>query len=522
MAIPASQIVNVIPRVRVPGSQELEISGLILTDNPLAPFPQILSFPTKESVGDYFGTDSDLYNLAVKYFLGYDDSFKKPSKLLFARRVSSNLSAFLIGGAVSATIQNFKNITAGSFKTTINGVEQQFTNINFSTVTTYSDIALIIQASLRTVAAQATVQYSTINKGFIVDIGDAGADSSITTFEPIADEDNLVTLSVRDDIRLNVSVNSANQDIAILLRLDEQSGTVVSSGSEALTESQNMDSVVNYSQNWASFTTSYEASEDEVLALALWTTGTNQEYAYFPWVTSANLANQTASNTLADRLNDNNVSGVAPCYNSAELAVFGLSIGACIDWNRDQGAINYSFKSQAGIAPTVTDAVTATTLGNRRINFYGRYATRSDEFVHFYPGRIFGSYGFIDSYINAIWFRNVLQTAIYDGLKQAGRVPYTDRGYTRVKAWMTDPCERALTNGVIDAGVSLTEAQKAELQYESGDADIAKVLTRTGYFIQVLDPGAQVRVNRDSPICNVWYTYGGSINKIEVAATAIL
>ena len=76
-------------------------------------------------------------------------------------------------------------------------------------------------------------------------------------------------------------------------------------------------------------------------------------------------------------------------------------------------------------------------------------------------------------------------------------------------------------NGVIDAGVVLSEKQKAELYIEAGE-DISEQLFTEGYYFKVEDPGATVRAERGTPIISVWYTYGGSVNKLNIPLTAMM
>jgi len=40
--------------------------------------------------------------------------------------------------------------------------------------------------------------------------------------------------------------------------------------------------------------------------------------------------------------------------------------------------------------------------------------------------------------------------------------------------------------------------------------------------LQVLDPGAQVRGNRGTPVINFWYTDGGAVQQITLASIDIL
>ena len=67
----------------------------------------------------------------------------------------------------------------------------------------------------------------------------------------------------------------------------------------------------------------------------------------------------------------------------------------------------------------------------------------------------------------------------------------------------------------------LSEKQKAELYIEAG-IDITEQLFTEGYYFEVSDPGADVRAVRGTPIINVWYTYGGSVNKLNIPLTAFM
>ena len=198
-----------------------------------------------------------------------------------------------------------------------------------------------------------------------------------------------------------------------------------------------------------------------------------------------------------------------------------MSEAAAFDWNRRQGVINFAFKSQSGLAAVVTDGAEASNLEAAGVNYYGRWATRNPEFVFLYNGTVSGKYKWLDAYVNAIWLRSAVQISCMDGLTMAGRVPYNEMGYTQISAWLQDPINQAVFNGVIDAGVELSEKQKAEVYIEAGE-DISEQLFTEGYYFQVLDPGASVRAERGTPIISVWYTYGGSVYKLNIPLTALM
>lgn len=495
MTIPASQIVNVTPRVISAGGTDLEITGLILTDNPLAVFPGVTGFTSANAVGEYFGTQSAEYLAAVNYFLGYNNSFRKPRRLNFARMATSAIAGSLIGGT-AGSMDEMKAITAGGMTISVNGSEKTVTALNLSEANTQSDVAVALQGQL----TGASVQYNSNLNAFVITSSTTGDTSSISVATDAAEGQNLATV----------------------LGLTAGAGATVSAGSAALTPAALMASVTNQSQNWVSFTTITEQADDVVEAFAEWASGTNCEYLYVPYTTQAADVNPNAGTNLPKTLAENNYEGVALVFGGLDYALLIMSIGACIDWNRNNALVTYAFKSQSGLEAYVTDDTTAANCVTLKMSFYGKWATRNDDFVQLYEGAMIGGqFGFIDAYIGNLWLRNALQVSIMNGLNKTGRVPYADPGYTTIKAWCADPINRAIRNGVIDAGVTLSEAQKAQLFNEIGE-DVSSQIMTDGYYLLVADPGAQARVNRESPTLGLWYTYGGSVHRVNLPVTAVL
>lgn len=493
MTISASQIVKVTPRVISAGGTDLEITGLLLTTNPLTVFPGVTSYTSAAAVGAYYGTESAEYNAAVKYFLGYNNSFRKPRRLNFARMATSAVAGMLIGGT-AGSISEMQAITAGGLTISIDGAETTVTSLDLSEATTQSDVAVALQGQL----AGTSVQYNSNLNAFIITSGTTGDTSAIS-----------------------VATDGA-QNLATVLGLTADAGAVESKGSAALSPSALMASITNLNQNWVSFTTMDEQEDSVIEGFAEWASGTECEYLYVPYTTQEGDTNANAGTSLPKTLAENNYEGVALVYGGLDYALLFLSIGACIDWDRNNGLVTYAFKSQSGLAASVVDDGTAADCVTLNVNFYGRYATRNDEFLQTYPGAMIGGqFGYVDAFIGNLWLRNALQVSIMNGLNSVGRVPYTEEGYTLIRAWCTDPINRALVNGAIDPGVELSESQRAQLMNEIGE-DVSDEIETNGYYLLVADPGAQARVNRDTPTLGLWYTYGGSVHKIDLPVTAVL
>lgn len=497
MAIPASQIVNVTPRLIAAGGTDLVMNGLLLTTNALIPLSDYaLSFTSADAVGEYFGMNSDEYLFAVRYFLGYDNSFKKPRALLVAPRVLSDAAGWLRGGKNTATLAALQAVTDGAMEIDVDGTTVSLSSIDLSAATSFSDVAATLTTAF---SSAATVTYSSFTGAFQITSNSVGASSSVSF----------------------ASAPASGTDLSALLNLADGTGAVVSPGVAAMTVAENMATVRTFSDNWVSFTTIYTATDDEILDLAAWAAGMGVDYLYVPWSTDAELLNANSTTSIAAQLTAANAAATAGVYGTYAYAAFVMGAAASIDWDRINGVINFAHKGQSGLAPNVTDGQTAQALIKQNWSFYGNYATRNDNFYLFFPGVMFGQYGFIDPYINAIWLKNVIQVSCMAGLAASGRVPYNDAGYALIRAWLVDPVNRALRNGTIDVGVTLSESQKAQLIQEAGE-DISEELFTNGFVIRIDDPGASVRVNRESPTISLWYTYGGGVNRLEIASTAIL
>lgn len=495
MAIPASQIVKINPRVIQASGTDLVLNGLFLTTSGLIPAGSVMGFSTADDVGAFFGTASDEYNVASVYFGGYKNSFKKPRQCFFGSRVNSAVGAWLRGAKYAGTLAQLQAVTAGTLDLKIDGTTIALTALDFSAATSLSGCATVLQTALAGALASTTCSYSSQTGAFQIGSPTTGSTSSIT----YCDDGTLATL----------------------LGLTQTAGAVISQGSDALDVAGNMASIRAVTENWATFTYLYSATDSEILDLSAWASSQGVEYLLVAWSTNSNLKNQVDTTSIAYQLGAANAGATTLIFGDSKYAAFVMGEAASIDWDRTQGAINFAFKSADGLAPTIDNATEATTLLGKKCNLYGTYATRNDEFVWLYDANMFGDYRYIDPFVNAIWFNNSLQVAIMNGLEMSPRVPYNEDGYTLIRSWCQDPINRAKKNGVIDPGVTLSEAQKAELIREAG-MDITSNLQTDGYYLQVSDAGAQVRTTRDTPNVSLWYAYGGSVNRIEMASTLFI
>jgi hypothetical protein len=497
MTIPASFIVDVRPRVITGGSNDLEMNGLIFSRNArISAGSMVLEFGGAAAVGAYFGLDSEEYAAAQVYFAGYSNKFSAPRSFFVGLRVDAPVGGWMRTGPYSGTLEALKAVTNGAFVITIDGVTKTISGVNLSAATSFSAAASIL-SSVNDL--DATVTYSSLDKTFTISSISAGAGHDVSFADSPA----------------------SGTDLAALLNAKESLGAIRSPAMDALSVAQNMAAIRARSENWVTFTTLWAAPTDEMLEYAAFASA-NYGWLYVAHSQDPNIPSPDSSADPASALKASACEHSAIVYGAVDYALFIMGSIASISWLRVNGTITLAFKRQPGLAAYVTDESQAAALEAKNCNYFGNFATRNAEFVFLYNGCLSASrYGFIDPYINSVWLNNRLQVALMDGLTMSGRVPYNERGYAKIRAWMMDPIKAGLNNAAIEPGIALSEAQKSELFNEAG-MDISGELSTQGYFIQIIDPGAPVRAQRQSPVVNLWYTYGGAVQKIEVASTAIL
>lgn len=493
MTIPASDIVVVNPGVIGAGGNPLALNGVILSESTLIPTSSVQSFASADAVSDYFGPASEEYDLAQTYFLGFDNSTVKPGALLFAPYNSAARAAFLQSGSLAGLTLAQLQALSGVLTVTVDGVDFTSASISLAAAASFSAAAALIEAGFSGVGAP-TCEWNPINSTFVLNSTTDGVDSTITY---------------------------ATGTLSAGLKFTEATGAILSQGDAADTPETAMDSVKAVTQNWVSFMTMFEPSTDDKILFAEWTNAQNQRYAYIAWDTDAQATVNGSTTSFGAIAKNAEYDGVVPVYNTVELAVFVLGTVASIDFSRLNGRITAAFKSQSGFTATVTDQQIAANLLANGYSFYGSYATANDQFNFLYNGQMTGKWLWLDTFVNQVYLNSQFQLALIALLTAVKSIPYNQSGYALIRAAMADPINAALNFGSIRTGVVLSQSQIAQVNSAAG-LDVSTIIEQQGYYLQILDPGAQVRGLRGTPVINFWYTDGGAVQKISLASINIL
>jgi Protein of unknown function (DUF3383) len=494
-SIPASQLVSVQPGVLGAGGNPLSLNGVFLTTDPSVPIGTVASFADAQDVATFFGPSAPETIAANIYFAGFTGRNTAPGEILFAQYNTAAVAGYERGGSLSGVALGVIQGLSGTITVALDGVSTVSGSINLASASSFSNAAALIQTALQagTPTNTATVTYDSIRAAFVITSSTTGNSSSVGF--------------------------PATDSLTTGLLLTAATGAVLSPGAAIAVPAALMNSIVAQTQNWFTFTTVGEPLIAVKEAFAAWVQTTDDAYKYVVSDSDVTALSANASATFGAIVKAAGYDGVVVIYDptSGELAAFEMGTTASIDPTETNGRITFAYKSQAGLAASVTDATSAQNLIGNGYNFYGAYATANQAFTFYQPGQMAGQWQWDDAYTNQRIINSALQLALVELLANTKSVPYTNLGYNLIRAACLDPINQALAFGAIQPGVTLSAAQAAEVNTAAG-VKIDTTLSTVGWYLQILDPGSIVRGQRGSPKCTFWYTDGGSVQKINLAS----
>lgn len=466
----------------------------IFTTNELIPNNTIIVFYSADAVKTYFGESSDEYKFANKYFTFVNDNAGNNKELSFARYTTAAVAAQLIATKQSATLAAFKEVTTGSIHVSINGVGTDLTGIDLSECADLAAVATAIQTAIRAYTTGlvaytgATVSYDA-TKGVFKLVGGVTGECAIEA----------------------ASAAASGTDLSIMLKWDAASKPVVSAGLNARTLTQFLDNDSQLSNNFGSFAFFGITQQADIVEIAQWNHNKNCQYMYSLSVNASNY--ETIQAAVKD------FDGCALTYDiHNDMAYYmPMVLMAITDYNEADGVINYMFKKFPNDLPSVSDDATSNTLDNLKINYLGSTSQSNSTLSFYQPGYLQGSIQDMGVYANEIWLKDYVVTAGLSLLLNKKRVPANNNGKNMFIAILQDAVNKALNNGTIDLGKTLTPAEVAYVtSIANGNTTAYKTVEQNGYWYGVEIKKENVNnIYRNILTYILVYTKGDSIRKIE-------
>lgn len=442
-----------------------ELIMRLFTTNAAIPAGSVVEVTTLEDVESLFGTDSDEYRRAVKYFGFVSKSVTSPKKLSFAHYAETAESPSIMGTLPTTQLTAWQAIEDGAFTLQVGTQGADLTNLDFSGVTSLADVAGVIQTGIRAAAgsnfATATVTYDNVAQKFMAQFPDV-------TAVPAA-----------------VTVSAPTSGTSIVNAVGWGTGATFGSGATAQSPLEAVTAADVISDNYGTFGFIEELTLDEWAEIGAWVQAANVKYMALVPVTYDERADWyarlgTFGGVALTLVNDVN--------NEHDEDVPGILV-ASTDYTKRNTAKNFMFQQISGLSPKVTDTAVSQALNELRINYYGQTQTAGQNISFYQRGYLCGTASTpsqMGVFANEMWFKSAATSNLMSLLLSLEIIPATDEGRAMVLASLQDVIDRALFNGTIVTGKDLTITQRLYINQITDDELAWHQVESIGYWIDAV------------------------------------
>lgn len=441
---------------------------------------RIRSYVDLESVAEDFGTSAPEYLAAALYF----GQTPRPSQLMIARWLRTATAGLIQGGILTTaeqTLANWTAITTGSFKISIDGVEQSVTGLDFSAVTNLNGVA----TEINTVLTGATAAWD--GSRFTITSATTGATSS-------------VGYAIAAASGLNISA---------LLKLTAATALVPVPGYAAETPVACATELANMSGMWygLTFAASTMPTDDQSVAVAQFIEGASVSRIFGFTETDTRVLDAAWTTDMASRLKALSYKRSFVTFSANEFAVcsmFGRAFS--VNFSANRSTITLMYKQEPGVVAELLTETQAQTLKAKRCNVFVKYM--NDTAIIQYG--VMSGQAYFDEIHGLDWFVDALQTALYNLLYQSKtKIPQTDAGQNQLVNTASNVCAEAINNGLVAPGQWNADG--------FGQLERGQFLTE-GFYIYTQPMALQdqsIREQRIAPPIQIALKLAGAIQEID-------
>ncbi|MCM2544900.1 DUF3383 domain-containing protein [Burkholderia glumae] len=485
-ALPAARLISVAVTLTALAAQGANLNtALLLGASPVINTGERMrTYAAISDVAEDFGTDTPEYAAAALYF----NQSPKPASLCIGRWAKTATSGQLNGGVLSTkqqAIENWNVITTGAFNITIDGNAAVITGLDFSSQTNLNGVATVVGEKL----TGATIVWD--GSRFVVTSATTGTSSSVSYATAPTD----------------------GVDISAMLGLTASTASVPAAGIAAETPAACaalfLDQFANQFLGMA-FADSTVGDSDHIAVAQL--IEADQAHLYGITTQNAQALDPTVTNDLASQLKALALKYTMIQYSSTSPYAVVSALGRLltVDFNGNSTTLTLMFKQEPGIVAESLTTTQADALEAKNCNVYVGY----DNDTSILQYGVTPSGIFADSVYNALWFRNAIQTAVYNLLYQSPtKIPQTDAGNALIASTISAVCDEAVTNGYLAPGTWNSAGFGALAQ--------GQMLSK-GYYIYTPPIASQSqadRAARKSVVFQIAAKEAGAIHSADIAVT---
>jgi len=441
---------------------------------------RIRTYVDLESVAEDFGTSAPEYLSASLYF----GQTPRPKQLMIGRWLRTATAGLIQGGILTTAEQamaNWTSITTGSFKISIDGVEQSVTGLDFSAATNLNGVA----SEINNVLTGATAAWD--GSRFVITSATTGASSSVGY----------------------ASAAASGADISAQLKLTSATALVPVPGYAAETPVECATALANLSGMWygLTFAASTMPTDDQAVDVAAFIQGASITRIFGFTETDTRVLDAAWTTDMASRLKALNYTRSFVTYSANKYAVasmFGRAFS--VNFSANRSTITLMYKQEPGVVAELLTETQAQTLKAKRCNVFVQY--QNDTAIIQYG--VMSGQAYFDEIHGLDWFTDALQTALYNLLYQSKtKIPQTDAGQNQLVNTASNVCAEAINNGLVAPGQWNADG--------FGQLERGQFLTE-GFYIYTQPMALQdqsIREQRIAPPIQIALKLAGAIHEID-------
>ena len=417
-----------------------KLTGRLFSTHPKIPVGKVLEFASGQ-IDALLGENSPEAKFARQYFSYTSPApVSKPKELQIAAYEPVGRAPMIFGDEPKS-LAALNAITSGLLSVTIGETTKQYNNLDLSKSGSYADVASLIQAKLN---AETEPQFT----------------NSQFTFNAL---DSIFEL--RGGVQENAVINVEASTLADALGL---STGWVSEGSPAITPLEAFLLAEQVSDSFGSATFLDTLPLDQAIPLAQYVSGENVKYQLHLSM-SSDEAETTSAALMGTASTGLNLKTEAGYF----VEALPMAIMAATDYDRTNATTNYMFRQFGVTFPAqVTTDQDAKRFDKLRVNYYGETAVAGSQIRFYQRGFLCGGVSNpldMSVHANEQWLKAYITQQWFSLLLATRGIPANRDGEARALMVIAGAVTKAIDNGTILAGKTLTDVQKLAIADASGD-----------------------------------------------------
>ncbi|MEY0026212.1 DUF3383 domain-containing protein [Providencia rettgeri] len=465
-----------------------KLTARLFSTNPKIPAGKVLEF-TSGQVDELLGSDSPEAHFARQYFSYVSPApVSKPKALQIAPYAPVGRAPMLFGAEV-APLTDLQAVTEGELTITIGNTTKQYTQLDLSKCTAYADVASLIQAKLN---AESEPQFS----------------RSYLTFNALDS-----VFEVMGGVQENASIAVAYSVLAQKMGL---SAGISSGGNVSQTPLEAFLVAEQVSDSFGSATFLTDIPLELVTPLAQYVSGENVKYQLHLNVTPDNAEEFSAAlmGTASVGLN-------LKTDENYFIQALPMAVMAATDYDRANATTNYMYRQLGVTFPAqVTTNAMADHFDKLRVNYYGETAVAGSQIYFYQRGFLCGSTANpvdMSVHANEQWLKSYIAQQWFSVQMATRGLPANQDGEARALAIIAGAITKAINNGTILAGKTVTDVQKVAIT-DASDDDLAwHDIQDKGYWynVKIVENTGQSQLAEYVMKYTLIYGKGDWVRKVE-------